>query len=334
MVRRALSVLLALTFTVAVPGQARATTQAAAAAAPAGSPALMDVDARAEALFEEGKYLAAAKVWEDALAAAPESIEVRAQRNGWVTGAVNAYKKAFDAAPTRCAAIHKSLRLADEYLAALLAVYGLPARNADDYQAMSKRRAELDQARVEQRCEEPGAAAGAAAPPAPTTVQPAPVVARTEGPVDAEARPEPRRGSPGLAAGIGVSAALAVTMLATSVALYLPLRKGSGKYYQNIVEAADMNNVATDKEHDMCVEGKAFDAVKSACEEWKSVKAGFVVTAVLAGVFAASTAVFTGLLIRKRRQSDTLAALRERRVQLGAAPRREGGVMLVGGLSF
>ncbi|MBL8970696.1 MAG: hypothetical protein JNK56_08970 [Myxococcales bacterium] len=329
MVRRALSVLLALTFTLEVPGQARATTQAAA---PAGSPALTDVDARAEALFEEGKYLAAAKVWEDALAAAPESLAVRGQRNGWVTGAVNAYKKAFDAQPTRCAAIHKSLRLADEYLEALLAVYGLPARNADDYQGMSKRRAELDQARSEQRCEEPGA--GAAAPPAPTTVQPAPVVARPEGPADVEARPEPRRGSPGLAAGIGVSAALAVTMLATSVALYLPLRKGSGKYYQNIVEAADMNNVPTDKQHDMCVEGQGVPAVKSACDEWKSVKTGFVVTAVLAGVFAASTAVFTGLLIRKRRQSDTLAALRERRVQLGAAPRREGGVMLVGGLSF
>lgn len=325
MVRRALSILLAFTFTLEIPAQARAMLLTTPPA---------EVDAKAEALFEGGHYLAAAKEWEEALHAVNESLEVRAQRNGWATGAVNAYKAAFDANPVRCAAILKSLHVADEYLETLVAVYSLPAKNADDYQGMSQRRSELDQARTEKGC----VATSAPAPPTPgpITRQPAPVVvapADSAGPVDEGPRSEPRRRSPGLVAGVGVSAALGVVMLATSLVLYSQVRKGSGKYYEAIVEAAKMNDVPTDKDHDMC-DSRSVEAIDSACNAWQSRKSGFVATAVLAGLFGASTAVFTGLLIRKRRQNNPVATLREHHFQLGAAPRRDGGVMFVGGLSF
>lgn len=330
MARRPLSILLAFTFTLAVPAQ----TQAMLLTTP---PA--EVDAKAEALFEGGQYLAAAKEWEEALHAVNESLEVRAQRNGWATGAVNAYKAAFDANPARCTAILKSLDVADEYLETLVAVYSLPAKNADDYQGMSKRRSELDQARTEQGCvatSAPATSAPATPTPGPTTRQPAPVVvapADSAGPVDEGPRSEPRRGSPGLVAGVGVSAALGVAMLATSLVLHSQVRKGSGKYYEAIVEAAKMNDVPTDKDHDMC-DSRSVEAIDSACNAWQSHKNGFVATAVLAGLFGASTAVFTGLLIRKRRQHNAVATLREHHFHLGAAPRRDGGVMFVGGLSF
>ncbi len=328
MARRFLSILVAFAYTLEAPAQTHAMLVTTTPPA--------EVDAKAEALFEGGHYLAAAKEWEDALGAVDESLEVRAQRNGWATGAVNAYKAAFDANPARCAAIQKSLELADEYLATLVAVYSLPAKNADDYQGMSKRRGELDMARIEKGCGGPTSGN----PPAPTseprTTQPAPVVvapADSAEPVDESPRSETRRGNPGLAAGVGVSAALGVVMLTTSLVLYSQLRKGSGKYYEAIVEAAKQNNVQTDKDHDMC-DSRSVEAIDSACNTWENHKSRFVATTVLAGLFGASTAVFTGLLIRKRRQSSTVALLREHHFRLGAAPRRDGGVMFVGGISF
>jgi hypothetical protein len=61
----------------------------------------------------------------------------------------------------------------------------------------------------------------------------------------------------------------------------------------------------------------------------------FLATAVLTGVFAASTAVFTGLLIRQRRQSGSTAALlRRHQAQIGATPHLGGGASLIGGFHF
>lgn len=328
MVRRALSVLLALTFTLEVPGQARAATQAAAAAAPA------DVDAKAEALFEAGKYLEAAKVWEDALQGMPESVEVRAQRNVWVIGAINAYKAAFEGEPSRCQVIYAGLKLADRYLADLEAIYGVAARVADDYVGASGRRGALDQVRAERGCAEvpvPTTAPPVVAEPAP---EPGP-----SGPVEGASQPEPRRRSPGLAAGIGVSGALAVAMLVTSGVLYSRLRKDneSGYYYDILTAAQGHPGVATDSSSQLCTAENRMNYadIASACDTWNSQRKAFIATGMLGGVFAASAVVFTALLIHRRRSSSGVTArLREHQVQFGAAPRIEGGAMLTGGLRF
>jgi hypothetical protein len=323
---------LALTCSLELPAMAQASDFLAP---PAG------VDAKARALSASGQHVAAAREWEAALAAVPETLEVRAERNRWVTGAVNEYYAVFEADRSQCDALLSSLRLADEYLRSLIAVYSQPAQNADDYVAMRGLRDELERARVEAGCPEPTAAPVPAPSPAATLggTQPEPVAAVPIGPGDADAGPqrERRRGSPGLAAGIGVSAALGVAMLATSVALYLPLRKtAKSGAYREIYELAEEKGVANDAESDMCnPQINMGDAdIEAACDTWQQRKSAFVVTAVMAGVSAVSTAVLTGLLIRKRRQRDALAALRERHFQLGAAPRREGGVMVMGGLRF
>jgi hypothetical protein len=325
----ALSALLSLVFSVQDPTLAQ----------PSLSPSA-DVDVQAQALFDDGQFLAAAKVWGDALAARPESPEHRLDRNGWVTGAVNAYKAAFDASPTpQCAVIGASLKLADQYLETLVAVYTVSARNADDYVAMNKRRAELDQARAQREC--PDLAVTPSASPAstgPVVVSPEPSESSKPLKRSEDATPPPpRRGSAGLAAGIGVSAGLGVAMLATSLVLYSRLRKPSGGLYLDILDAAKKSGIPTDDAHDMCEEAKKVGAadVNGACATWQSQKRAFITTSVLAGVFGVSTAVFTGLLVRKRRQDHSLAArLREHQLQFGAMPRREGGVMFVGGLRF
>ena len=335
MVRRALSVLLALTFTLEVPGQARATTQAAAAAAPA------DVDAKADALFEAGKHLEAARVWEDALQGLPESVEVRAQRNVWVIGAINAYKAAFDGDPSQCAVIYTGLKLADRYLADLETVYGVAARGADDYVGASGRRGALDQARAEKGCAAVPATAPVTTTPRPVAVEPAPAPGRSEPsrPEDTAVPASPRRRSPGLAAGIGVSGALAVAMLVTSGVLYSRLRKDneSGYYYDILTAAQGHPGVATDSSSQLCTaENKMnYADIASACDTWNSQRKAFIATGVLGGVFAASAVVFTALLIHRRRSSSGVTArLREHQVQFGAAPRIEGGAMLTGGLRF
>lgn len=329
MIRFVLSAWLSLTIAVQVPVLAHASF------APPS-----EIDAQADALFEGGQFLAAAKVWEDALAAVPESLERRAERNGWVTGAVNAYKAAFDADPTHCAAIHASLRLADDYLETLVAVYGLPAKNADEYTAMRSHRDELDQARSQNGCP---AAAGPLSPAAPTSTKPESLGPQPSEPSEPGepsedgSPPPPRLRNAGLVAGIGVSAALGVAMLATSLVLYSRLRRPNGELFQDILAAAKLNGVPNDREHDMCVEAKDLGAtdVVDRCATWESREKVFITTSILAGVFGVSTAVFTGLLIRKRRQIHSVAArLREHHFQIGAMPRREGGAMFTGGLRF
>lgn len=327
MVRRALSVFLALTFTLAAPAQARAAAQGATAADPAA------VDVTAGGLFEAGKYLQAAKVWEDALAAVPETLEVRGQRNDWVIGAVNAYKAAFDADPTQCSALRTGLELADAYLAGLVAVYGLPVKGAGEYLGASERRSLLKEAGAGKGCEElaPVRAGGDATPSEP----PGPASGDSAGPPNRGRSSEARPGGNGLAAGIGVSAALGLVMVGTSLALYFPLRK-DGRRYQAIVAAAEMADVPTnDSETDICVAGAAVSGIADACAKWDSQYRGMVATSVLAGLFAVSTAVFTGLLLRRRHKDSAVAStLREHQVQFGAAPRFEGGAVITGSLRF
>jgi len=327
MVRRALSVLLALTFTLDVPAQAQAMTQGAIAVTPAA------VDVKAEALFETGNFLEAAKVWADALVAVPESREVRVQRNGWVIGAINAYKAAFDADPTRCDVIQTGLKLADEYLVALVAVYGLPVKEADEYVGTDDRRGVLKDAGAGKGCtvSVPVSVKASATP----SESPRPATVESSVPPDQERTSEPRPGGKGLAAGIGVSAALALVMMGTSLALYFPLRK-DGSRYQDIVKAAEGTDVPTnDNETDICKAGASEITIAEACATWDSQYRGMVATGVFAGLFGVSTFVLTGLLLRKRRQGNAVVSrLREHQAQFGASPRFEGGAMFTSSLRF
>jgi hypothetical protein len=322
--RPALSILLALICSVQVPALA----QASLLAPP------QEVDARAEALFVAGKPLEAAQVFEQALNDLPERPDTRSQRNSWATGAVNAYGHAFELDTTRCATSHAGLALADAYLMDLVWVYGDQAKDTEDYGGMRKLRDALDQARAKTNCpakvftpgpkavrEEPAAGPRASEPTEPT---------EPTGPT------EPRRRGPGLAVGVGVSAALTIGMAVGTGVLYSQLRKDDGKYYNRIQDAAAAAGVpSTDVEVDMCKFTDGRPGLATACQQWASRHNAYITTAVLTGVFAASTAVFTGLLIRQRRQSGSTAALlRRHQAQLGATPLRGGGVSLIGGFHF
>ena len=85
----------------------------------------------------------------------------------------------------------------------------------------------------------------------------------------------------------------------------------------------------------MCKTGSTDGALIDACQQWNSSHKVFLATAVLTGVFAASTAVFTGLLIRQRRQpGPTAALLRRHQAQIGATPHLGGGASLTAGFQF
>ena len=103
--------------------------------------------------------------------ALPEDLVSRPQRNLWATGAVNAYLQVFSADPTQCDPVTAGLAVADEYLGDLLAVYGAPVTNADEYVGMLRLRNELNEARTQARC--PARLPALATPP-PSAIKPDP----------------------------------------------------------------------------------------------------------------------------------------------------------------
>lgn len=320
MTRRPASILLALCFSVHTPARALAS-----------APAPANVEARAELLFGEEKYLEAAQVWTNALNTVPESPERRGDRNSWAIGAVNAYKSAFEKFHTQCSVIGDGIDLADRYLAGLVTEYGNQATRDDDYTGMSLLRAELDALRAKHGC--PGSPNQAASPPAPTGASSTPSPGRSDASTATDDAPA-RRTTPGLAIGTGVSASLMVGMGIASLATYLQIRRPGGGAYEDIYDAAVAAMIKHDKTTDLCVEGRGLDPVTEPCGRWATKKQVFIATTVLTGVFAVTTAVLTGLLIKKRRQAGRATALlRHHQVQLGAAPQR-GGASFAAGFRF
>lgn len=320
-IRSVLSILLAFICSVQVPAFA----QASLLAPP------QDVDARAEALFGAGKPLEAAQLFEQALNDLPERPDTRSQRNSWATGAINAYSYAFELDTTQCATSHAGLALADAYLADLVWVYDERARNTEDYIGMQRLRDALDQVRAQKSCP------AQVYKPGPRAEREKPGVGPQESEESDRTEPtKPRRNGPGLAVGVGVSAALTVGMAIGTAVLYSQLRKDDGRYYNQIQEAAVAAGVpSTDEGVDMCAMTGGRPALAAACQQWDSRHKTFVATAVFTGIFAASTAVFTGLLIRQRRQSGSTAALlRRHQAQFGATPLLGGGASLIGGFHF
>ncbi len=309
---------LALAVAVSLPSRAYAT-----------GPGPEDVDARAEALLAAEKYLEAADVWMQALRSVPEGEGSRGQRNLWANGAVYAHKSEFERS-SKCPVIVDGLNLADQYLAGLVREYGNQATRDDDYTGMADLRGELDQARADRGCPPPPERA-VSVPEPPRSGPAATNAGASTGTSDAPARAGSTRG---LAVGVGVSAALTVGMTIGSVVTFVNLRKPDGDAYDEVYDAAVASMVKHDKDTDICLEGKGKPDVDSACADWATMKKAYLATTVLAGVFAVSTAVFTGLLIKDRRQSARgVAFMRRHQVQLGAAPQR-GGATLAAGLRF
>jgi hypothetical protein len=318
--RPALSILLAFFCSAQVPAFA----QASALAPP------QEVDARAEALFVAGKPLEAAQLFEKALNDLPERPDTRSQRNSWATGAVNAYAHAFELDTTQCATIHAGLALADAYLADLVWVYDEQAKDTEDYSGMRRLRDALDQVRAQKNCP------AQVYTPGPRAVREEPAVGPRVSESERTEPTKPRRHGPALAVGVGVSAALTIGMAIGTGVLYSQLRKNGGSFYKRVQEAAVATGVpSTDEGVDMCEMTRGRPALATACQQWDSRHKAFVATAVITGVFAASTAVLTGLLIRQRRQSGSTAALlRRHQAQFGATPLLGGGASLIGGVHF
>lgn len=329
--RRVLSVLVSATCAVSAPSLAWAS-------------APKDTDEKADALFTEGKYLEAAQLQTEALDALPERLDSRNQRNLWATGAVNAYRRAFAADPTQCAAATAGLSVADDYLKGLIVAYGAQVMNADEYTGVQRLRGLLDEARVQLRCPAPEAAP-ASVPSVVDQPKPSsdpsevalllPVGTTTPKPVQVQnSSPPPKPSGRGLAAGVGVSATVAVGMAITSIVAYTQVRGPGAKFYDAIQNAATAEGISTGSNTDMCVAGNGIAAVIDACNAWTSRTRLYYATGILSGIFAISTAVFTGFLVHKRRSARPTAFLRKHQVQLGAAPRPAGGVSLSAGFRF
>lgn len=308
----------------------------AAAAAPAPENAPVNTSAAAEthgqALAKEGKFLEAAEALVQALQEVPSEAAHRSRRNQLAIEAVNAYKLAFDGDPSRCATIHAGLEVASKYLEDLQRTYGAAAMLADDYAGMAKSRTELEQARDAKQCATPEKPAPAPITPAAAPVAaPEPVVPE---PVQQDVAPWQSHAR-AFGVGIGVSAGLAVGMAIGSGVMFTRLRQPDGPLYGDVREAAEMNGVPTnDSRKDMCDDVAGKTTLDDACGAWNAGRRGFLAMTVMAGVFVASAAVFTGLLIRDRRQQRSVAqAWRHHHVQIGAAP-RSGGATVTAGFRF
>lgn len=306
MVRRSTAAVVALCFVVATP------VQAGPDAAPADA-------------AEARKWLGEAAVREAALAAEPDDAAHRDRRGQLASEAISAYGLAFAAAPSDCAPLLAGLELAAGFLAALGKTYGPGALTERDYGSISKQKNELEQVRVTSRCPEP---ARASTPTAEPASGPAPGPTR-EVPQDS---PRPRSRMKLFGAGLGASAGLAIGLGIGAGVLYSRVRNPSGQLYKDIVTAAETSGVHVDDSRDMCVEPGS-DAIAVTCDEWRKGQRGMIATLALSGVFAVSTAVFAGLLVREKRRGPAAQAWRRHRAQIGAAP-RIGGATLSAGFSF
>jgi len=295
-----------------------------------------DVLTRANGLAEAGRFAEAGRLLRDELQRLPESPENRARRNLLATQSINAYTFAF-MEESACSLASDALIVARDYLKEFMQVYGVAARTNDEYNGVRALRDELERDRVAKGC--------------PTLSEPVvtPPPEATELNSSAPVRP-PRTSAPSrtpLAVGLGVSAGLAATMLAVSLGTGLSRAQEpfQGAAFTKIHEAAKAsysdadpnNNVDYGQGREMCSVDTITrnPKVADACAHWSNLGTVAIATGVVAGVFVLGTAVFTGLLARhKRRHGGMPTRFDGRRVQLGAAPRLEGGWTMAAALRF
>lgn len=277
------------------------------------------------AAYEAGRDLEAAQKLAEALRLAPREEGARIRRSSLASSAAAAYKLAFEADHSQCAALTAGLAVVQNHLDELRSVYGDTALAADDYIGLMKSREELEQAKAGSECDKPkpddaGPVGGEVEPPQPPPVEPD--------------RPKPPKShAKAFAAGIGVSAAVAIGMAVGTGVFFTRLDKPDGKLYRPIYEAAKANRVSTAEGSDMCLEGMGIAALESACANWNRGKQTMVAFAVVAGVAAVSAVVFTGLLIRDRNRQRGAQAWQRHGVQFGAGP-QPGGFSLAAGFRF
>ena len=305
-------------------------TPVQAAQGPSGAETSEAAESRGHALANENKWLPAAEALAKALRLAPGDAASRGRRNQLASEAVSAYRLAFEEVPTNCGPLTDGIALADEYLQGLSAAYGGAALLADDYGAMSKLRGELEALRDEKKCPAPKKVEETAPPPVDPGANKAGGADTVVEPPKAAPVDEPRRSSRVVpfGVGLGVSAGLTVGMAIGAGVLFSQLRKPDGSRYAAIVDAAEASGMDISSATDMCAASASDSGLADACDRWNGGYRGFLATAVLTGVFAVSTAVFTGLLIRERRaQSDAAQAWRRHQVQIGAAPQFGGATL-------
>lgn len=292
-----------------------------------------DVLTRASALADAGRFAEAARMLRDALAEVPENEANRGQRNLLATQAINAFKLAFDADPANCGVIGEGLAVAREYVREFEDVYGAAAKSSDEYTGVVELRGELERGSALKGC----------------STRPEVKPVSRPGPAPDEALPTPRDSpSPSrtpLVVGLGVSAGLAATMLAVALGTGLSRAKGpvQGAAYTKIYDAAkashddgvDDNEVDYGEGSDMCSGANRTrnGEVAAACSQYDRLKTVAIATGVVSGVFVVSSVVFAVLLARHKRKYGQESALGQR-LQIGAAPRLEGGFAVSAGLQF
>ncbi|MGB1016420.1 MAG: hypothetical protein ACPG4T_19940, partial [Nannocystaceae bacterium] len=135
----------------------------------------------------------------------------------------------------------------------------------------------------------------------------------------------------GLTAGLWTSVGLTVAAGATGTALLIATRTGGGSH-NKIVDAAVSSNSYDPFSNDLCA-NPGSPAVGDQCSRHKTLSTtGFVMLGV-AGAFAISSAVFAGLLARKRKQMRSARAS-ARNLHLAVSPDPRGGFALSGHLRF
>lgn len=188
---------------------------------------------------------------------------------------------------------------------------------------------------------------------------------KTEAPVDTTAEPEPEptpqpeksklvwgryKDQPTWKkAGLAASASVAVLAFGASLGLFMAWRKPNGPVFKKMLQLAQDSyttndnpddNVRYGEGEDICANARAplgngvtNAAVANQCSRGEQMAKATTGLLVVGGIALASTIAFTTLMF-VHRESPTMAKLRQRGFNFGAAPTFGGGVMVGGGMNF
>ncbi|MEZ4449541.1 MAG: hypothetical protein R3B09_08675 [Nannocystaceae bacterium] len=300
-----------------------------------------DKEQEARRLTEEGRYREAALKFEEAFRSLPESGDNRAQRNRLASGAINTYAEAFKESPGECGLALAGLDLADDYLAGLLAVYGMDVKGAPEYTGIAGRRGELDNDSRKHSCERPTPTGPTAQPEDITTGDSS--VPTEDVPFD-ESKPSRQRP---LVAAFATSAVVTGVLVAVSLGTGLSRYKApiQGAAYSKIYNAArdsytdDVmgNEVDYAKDSDMCSKNARMvnTEVDQACADWTQLGKAALATGIAAGL-TGITAVALGVTFSRRQRygRSALSRLRRHQATVGVLPSGRRGGTLTFGLRF
>lgn len=149
-------------------------------------------------------------------------------------------------------------------------------------------------------------------------------------------------------AGLAASASVAVLAFGASLGLFMAWRKPNGPVFKKMLQMAQDSykndnpddNVRYGEGEDICGNARAplgngvtNAAVANQCTRGEQMAKATTGLLVVGGIALASTIAFTTLMF-VHRESPTMAKLRRRGFNFGAAPTFTGGVMVGGGMNF